>query len=310
LKPRVGFKQKLRMKTWGCAILAGVLTQGLCSSLQADQAAIVTESVNIVDRSAQQSDDYSPAPKGTSIHDGEAVKTGAQSRAELKLPSASVTRMGSNTIFNYSVASNTIDLQAGTILFCKPKEGAPRLNIKTAAVTAGIVGTTGFASVRGQGSKRTYIVGIIEGHAIARADDHPFLLGPGDILEFRPGTRPFIFAYDVPRFVKSFSLLKNFHNALPNQSYIDEELVSYADDVSRGFIVPPSDAIDYTSEIPVLSTVAYSSAQNAQGQSHDNGTPAPSAPPVEPTGSSRAPTSTPPPTAPSSSGYPGRSSYH
>ncbi len=164
----------------------------------------------------------------------------------------------------------------GTILFCKPKD-APRLNIKTEAVTAGITGTTGFVSVHTVNGKTTYTLGLIEGHAVAFPKGNPpFPLGPGDIVQFTPGSRPFSFAYDVPRFVKSSPLLKNFKGTLPNQSAIDHELAEYADDVSRGFIVPPSKAIDYTGQIPVLSTVAYSSAQNAN-QPH-----AASAPPPPP----------------------------
>jgi hypothetical protein len=185
------------------------------------------------------------------------------------LPTASITRLGANTIFNYSVESNTVDLQAGTILFCKPRD-ARELTIKTAAVTAGITGTTGFESIHTVARQTTYILGLIEGHTTAWADGHPFPLGPGDILEFKPGSNPFKFAYDLPRFVKTFSLLTKFSGHLPNQPYIDREVAIYRDDVLRGFIQTPSHAIDYSSEIPILSTVAFDSALNAQGQPKGN----------------------------------------
>jgi len=200
----------------------------------------------------------------------------------MRLPTTTITRLGANTIFNYTADSNTVDLQEGDILFCKPPS-APKLNIMTAAVTAGITGTTGFVSVHGVGNKKTYILGLIEGHAVAHADNHPFPLGPGDILEFKPGQKPFLFAFDVPRFVKSSSLLHKFSSPLPNQAAIDAELADYADDVGRGFIVPPSKSIDYSGDIPVLSTVAYSSAQNAQAQSTKSGSPPPPPLPTQPT---------------------------
>jgi hypothetical protein len=264
-------------------------------SVWADQPATVTLAVNSVDHGSSDAA-TTPATKGTAIHDGEYLKTGEQSRAELLLPSASITRLGSYTIFNYSVDSNTVDLQKGTILFCKPKD-ANRLNIKTAAVTAGIVGTTGFISVHGEGKSATYVLGIVEGHALAHADDHPFILGPGDALQFKAGGKPFIFAYDVPRFVHSSPLLSKgkYPGTLPNQSYIDKELADYADDVSRGFIAEPSSSIDYSGGIPVLSSIAYSSAQNAQAMGKPNATPTPSSPP-------------PPPSYPQSPT--GASSYH
>jgi FecR protein len=225
------------------------------------EPAKVTEAVNKVEHGATPSAG-TPATTGTLIHDGEYVRTEVKSRAELQLPTTAITRLGSNTIFNYSVESNTVDLEAGAILFCKPPH-ARELTIKTAAVTAGITGTTGFVSVQGGSKHSTFTLGIVEGHAVAYADNHPFPLGPGDIVQFTPGSKPFSFAYDLPRFVKSSPLVKGFNSTLPNQSQIDQALAEYADDVSRGFIVPPSKGINYSGQIPVLSTVAYGSAQNA-----------------------------------------------
>ncbi len=274
------------MNTRGIAILGTAFVLGISSRVNAADTASVTVAVNIVEHGPNASTAREPAEKGTAIHDGEYLQTGSSSRAELLLPTSSITRLGANTIFNYSVSSNEVDLQAGTILFCKPRE-AHELMIKTAAVTAGITGTTGFVSVQGTGSKKTYIFGIIEGHAVAHADDHPFPVGPGDILEFRPGIKPFTFPFDLPRFVKSTSLIKSFKGTLPNQSAIDRQLAEYADDVSRGFIITPSRMIDYSGDIPVLSVVAYNSAQNAQGQQSRGGTPPPSTPPpsTSPSGS-------------------------
>ena len=253
------------MKTRGISLVIAVVTMGIGATLAADDSARVTEAVNEVERGSKTSGKLT-ATVGTEVRDGEFLETEARSRAALLLPTASITRLGSNTIFNYSAESNTIDLQQGTILFCKPKDAA-KLNIMTAGISAGITGTTGFASIKGEGSKKTYILGIIEGHSVAHADEHPFPLGSGDILEFKPGAKPFIFAYDLPRFVKSTPLIKNFKGTLPNQHYIDRAIAEYDDDVSRGFITPPSQAIDYTGDIPFLSNTDFDSAQNAQGQS-------------------------------------------
>src|SRR5580658_9383534 len=115
-------------------------------SMAAGQDATVTESVNVVNHGSSQSAASAPAPKGTDIRDGEYVETGSASRAELQFANKTISRLGANTIFNYSASSNEVDLQAGTILFSKPKDGK-QLNIKTEAVTAAIVGTTGFMQV-------------------------------------------------------------------------------------------------------------------------------------------------------------------
>src|SRR5471032_152683 len=133
---------------------------GISPLIAADSAATVTEAVNQVTHGSLQMADTSRAKTGTRLQDGEYLKTGVKSRAELELANQSITRLGANTIFNYSVATNEIDLQAGTILFSKPKD-ASQMNIKTASVTAAVVGTTGFAQEHG----KSCIFGLIEGHA-------------------------------------------------------------------------------------------------------------------------------------------------
>jgi mannose-6-phosphate isomerase-like protein (cupin superfamily) len=247
------------MKTMRAVFLALTFTLATVPVLQADQGAKVTESVNVVEYGPKPSD-LSPAPTGTLVHDGEYLKTGQLARAEMQLPAGNITRLGANTLFNYSVDSNTVDLQSGTILFCK-KKNTSELSIKTAAVTAGITGTTGFVNVHG----KTYIFGIVEGKATAHAGGQSFPIGAGEILEFRPGAKPLVFAFDVPKFLRTSPLITKFKGRLPNQAQIDAEVASYQDDVHRGFIQPPSGAIDYSGEIPGLSTPAYDSALHAQG---------------------------------------------
>ena len=245
--------------------------------VSADSSATVTEAVNDVSHGSKNSG-KSPAHVGTAVFDGQYLETGMQSRAEIRLPTASITRLGANTSFNYSVGSNTVDLREGVILFCKPKNSTTTLRVETAAVTAGITGTTGFMSVTGSGKKKTYVFGIIEGHAVASADGKPFLVTTGEIIEFRPGMQPFKFAFDVPRFVKSSPLLHKYKSTLPNQSAIDHAVAEYNDDLSRGFITKPKGSIDYSGDIPVLANVAFDSAQNAKGRP----TAQPTAPPPPP----------------------------
>ena len=271
------------MKSGIIAVVCAAMVGGLVPAVHADQAAKVTVAVNDVTHGKTSSGGSSAAGVGTLIHDGDYLETHAKSRAELQLPTtgATITRLGASTIFNYSASSNTVDLQQGDILFCKPSN-AQKLNIMTAAVTAGITGTTGFVSVQNTGKKTTYVLGLIEGHAIAHADGHPFPLGPGDVIQFTPGQKPFSYSFDIPRLVKSSPLITKFNSTLPNQSAIDKALAEYADDVSRGFITAPSNSITYSGGIPVLSGPAFSSAQNAQAQGKGGTAPPPPPPPSNP----------------------------
>jgi hypothetical protein len=216
---------------------------------RAEKPAEVTEAVNTVEHGTKDAVTL-PAKKGTPVYNGEYVKTGVESRAELALPSTSITRLGANTIFNYDVDSNTVDLQAGTVLFCKPK-GSPQLNIRTAAVTAAVLGTTGFVGVQGSGKKKVFRLGVIEGHVKAQVNGQTFALGAGDILQIGADGKPFVFAYDVPKFVGSSPLLNKFHSTLPNQPAIDHEVASYQNDVKRGFIGAPLQQPQYWGELPI-----------------------------------------------------------
>jgi len=239
--------------------------------MAADQTATVKEADNKVYHGLSLFTETT-AKTGTLLHDGEYLKTKELSRAELLLPSESVTRLGANTIFNYSVASNTVDLRAGTILFCKPKD-AKQLNIKTAAVTAGIVGTTGFVQV--QMNEKTklpaaYQIGLIEGHVTVTllSDGSTHEVKPGEIFTYIPGKGSTTFLFDVPLMVKTSPLFTKFKGPLPNQKYIDEEITQYLNDQRRGFIQPTGGNQNNTNYagIPTVPTTAFDSAGNAQGQ--------------------------------------------
>jgi len=220
-----------------CLLAASLVAAG--RSMAADQVATVTEAVHTVDHGSSQSTASSPATKGTRIHDSEYVKTGDSSRAELQFSNKTVSRLGSNTIFNYSASANEVDLQAGTILFSKPKDGK-QLNIKTEAVTAAIVGTTGFLQVSHHNGHTFTLFGLVEGHANVTAGGSDPEIGPGEILIFTPGAPPQIIHFNVPLFLKTSLLFTGFPDDLPNQAYINKEIARYKALVADGFIVSSS----------------------------------------------------------------------
>lgn len=229
----------------------------------AEPSATVTESVDQVVRGSPQAGGTSPAPVGTHVADGEYLKTGVKSRAELQFPDLTITRMGANTIFNYSIAKNEIDLQSGTILFSKPK-GGKELDIKTAAVTAAILGTTGFMHYE----NHVFLFGLIEGHARLTIGGKAYGVGAGQVLHLGgAGAVPQIFAYNVPLLVQTSPFFTQFKSTLPNQAEINQEVADYNDLASRGFIqTHPPFFQNTTYSTPGLPIVAWDSAGNALNQ--------------------------------------------
>jgi hypothetical protein len=242
-------------------LLLAIFLAGSIPSIGADAAATVTEAVNDVSHGNSQTTDTTPAKAGTVIQDGEYLKTGVKSRAELALANQSITRLGANTVFNYSVATNEVDLQAGTILFSKPKDGK-EMTIKTASVTAAIVGTTGFASLQGS----ALLFGLIEGHARLMVGGTDYNVTAGQILRMTGDGKPQIFFYNLPLFLKTSPLITKYHSSLPNQTYINAEVDKYNDFAARGFIGPPTVAFplsDINGFVPVLPVTASDSAANS-----------------------------------------------
>src|SRR6266516_2048960 len=101
----------------------------------------VTQVVNDVKLMLQQA-----APRQAVVTDlvreGNAVRTGTQSRSELTFPDLTLTRLGANTIFSFNRGTREMNLIDGAILFQVPKT-AGGATIKTAGVTVSITGTTG-----------------------------------------------------------------------------------------------------------------------------------------------------------------------
>jgi len=235
-----------------------IMCGGLLSSVAlAESAATVTEAVNDVTRGSARAGGTEAAPIGSKLEDGQYLKTGVKSRAELQLANLAITRLGADTLFDYSPSTREIDLQAGTVLFSKPKN-AGQMTIKTAAVSAAVLGTTGFVQSR----KKTVIFGLIEGHARVTIGGVTYFVGPGDILRFTPGRPPQMFAYNVPHFLETSPLILDFPGKLPNQVYIDREVAQYDNLVARGFITPPANPYftDVEGAVPTIPTPAYDSA--------------------------------------------------
>src|SRR4051794_27906325 len=63
------------------------------------------------------------------IREGQAVRTGDESRAELTFTDQTLTRLGANTVFSFGADAKEFELASGAALICVPKSsGAVRIN--------------------------------------------------------------------------------------------------------------------------------------------------------------------------------------
>ena len=126
-----------------------------------------------------------PATLSDTVRGDNAVRTGADSRAELTFGDLTIARLGANTVFSFNQGSRTVDLGNGAILLRVPK-GSGGAKVQTAAVTAAITGTTVIVEYHPksyakylvlEGSMRIYLKGIL-GESV--------LMGPGQMMILNP----------------------------------------------------------------------------------------------------------------------------
>jgi ferric-dicitrate binding protein FerR (iron transport regulator) len=110
------------------------------AALQAEpfEKAEVTRTVNLVSLLLEMKS--RPATLGDVVSGKTALKTGSDSRAELRFPDLTITRVGSNALFRFLAGGREMTLDGGTMLFSSPK-GAGGGKVQAGAITAAVTGT-------------------------------------------------------------------------------------------------------------------------------------------------------------------------
>ncbi len=156
-----------------------------------------------------------PASVNDPVAEGQAVRTGGESRAELTFTDRSITRLGANSVFTYGEGAKTLDLSSGAALIVVPKETGT-ITVNTAATTAAVSGFV--ALVESHVTSATKWM-IIAGHACVKrrgkghvASEPCVNLNPGDMLIIQPGTRGngTVEKFDIPKAVGSALLITDF----------------------------------------------------------------------------------------------------
>jgi hypothetical protein len=127
-----------------------------------------------------------PARLNDDVTDGSAVRTGADSRAELTFPDLTITRVGANSIFSFDQNGRNVNVESGAILLRVPK-GSGGARIRSSALTVGIMGTT----VMFESQPRNYSkLIVLEGSGQAWLTKHPgkkITVRAGQMLIVKPG---------------------------------------------------------------------------------------------------------------------------
>lgn len=235
--------------------LTSFLAAGLASGADLSQA-VVRQKINVVTVAPNLSAPAEPAAQGAVVNDGNVVRTGTASKAELEFSDRTLTRLTSNAIFSFDAQARAMTHTQGAVLFSKPTNSGA-IQLRSGAISGAITGSTGFISTvpieglgkagqtRSNGKGTTTLVGMLEGKiqggsrwtdSAGREHTTPFRLGPGEMLVARPDGPPRQFQFDIPRFLKTSPLVKGFNAPLPNAAAIDRAVAQYESDERHGFI--------------------------------------------------------------------------
>jgi hypothetical protein len=145
------------------------------------------------------------------------LRTGMKSRAELQFTDQTFLRVGSNSVFTFAPAKNNFILKQGEGLLVFPK-GQGGAKVQTAALTAGILGTTIY--VTSKPGEFTY--SCLEGRCTVGAHT----LNPGERVIIRGSGTPYTAAkqsFNIRGFMKTNSLITGFKNTIPSLKLIEAE---------------------------------------------------------------------------------------
>ena len=218
-----------------CIYLVGIMLLVLSSfqevSATAFKSATVTEIINDVKviKGAQKP---TPAKVKETITSQDIIRTGRDSRTELRFQDNTLARVGSNSIFSFTADKREIDLKQGSVLFNSDK-GKGGGQIKTAAATAAVTGTTIIVVATANGGFKLL---ILEGKSRIILPGGVFVdLQAGQMTFINPGqqTRPEILSFDLEALIKGSRLVEGFTDPLDSmekvQSAVDKQNQLIAD---------------------------------------------------------------------------------
>jgi hypothetical protein len=196
----------------------------------------VTEVVNQVDRIAVPADAVTPAAVQMELRAPDRLRTGRDSRAELRAEDGTITRVGANTLFAFDPRGRELRLERGSLLFHSPT-GKGGGTIRTSSASATVLGTTLIAATTPDGG---YKLLVLEGRAEVKfSAGNSLQLEAGQLTFVRPGAGGVgvpgpVVPFDLARQVKGSKLVQGFSRPLPSQARIDRAIQTQGKAVGLG----------------------------------------------------------------------------
>src|SRR6266700_3054824 len=182
-----------------------------------------------------------PAAISDEMRNGTAVRTGVDSRSELKFTDQTLARLGANTLFSFSEGTRNLNLQDGALLLRAPK-GAGGAKISSSAVTAAITGTTVMVETHAvtkknknsyykfivlEGTARLYLPGRLGESTLVKA-------GQMIIMRADSKTSPEPVDVDIGKITRSSLLVIGFSTPLGSEALIAFEKTKQNEQKSSG----------------------------------------------------------------------------
>ena len=157
-----------------------------------------------------------PAAVNDTVHEGTAVRTGTDSRAELTFVDQTLARLGANTVFSFGAAARTYELGSGAVLMSAPKE-AGTVKITTAVATCAVSGFTMISEYHGNTWNKVLMLNGDGYVSLRRNPSDKRHMHSSEILIFRPNATvlPQPQQFDMCKVINDGLLITGFPVKLP-----------------------------------------------------------------------------------------------
>ncbi len=178
------------------------------------------------------------ASVGMQVNAVSSVATGANSRAELRFPDKSLTRLGANSRFTLIGQSRTLELNKGVLLLQVPKKigGA---KVRTAAVTAAVTGTSVlFEYLPGGFVKLIVVEGSVDLFFNSKPNQFSTIkAGQMIVMQVDAKVIPQAVDVDLELLLKTSKLISSDDEEMPNQKEVTQAVQSQQQELKKGDLV-------------------------------------------------------------------------